>query len=449
MTAVAICGTMAAISVGLIGSHWGGKSPEKAGERETRQSKAVELPQAPSTTRIVEERNPARSIEVAAPAPGRGSDNQSQNRLAAVDVQAPGKGSGMSSKAGDRLSSISPPPLPQPDDPVAAVQQEIASLKKESLEIADRLMQEYPNSADAFDLLGSVYRLIGETSKAWPCWEKALSRDPRRADVCIAMAGAALSEGEYDKAAELCRSGLARSNDVWYLRFQLAKALQGLGRPEEAIHELQLAIAAFSKDDESYILLGQSYALLKEYGKAKTSYERAVELNPGNPSAHYGLAIACARLGLADQSKQSMEQYAKCAAKSTKQREFSRDAAEYRRALAVTCDHAATIYMRHQKPADAERLLRRGAAVDSQFKPCRFHAVLLLLNTHRAEEAVQPAKELIAIDPKQARFLMLLATVYGELGRFDDALAAAKKALEMDPGNDEYRGILRKLQERR
>jgi cytochrome c-type biogenesis protein CcmH/NrfG len=58
-------------------------------------------------------------------------------------------------------------------------------------------------------------------------------------------------------------------------------------------------------------------------------------------------------------------------------------------------------------------------------------------------------KDLLAIEPQQALYYRLLCQIEARLDRRDDAIAAAKKAIELDPDNAEYRRLLEQLEARR
>ncbi|MGA2617830.1 MAG: tetratricopeptide repeat protein [Thermoguttaceae bacterium] len=330
---------------------------------------------------------------------------------------------------------------------------EAEALKKESLEIGQRLIQEYPDSVDGVNLLAKVHYRCGEGAKAWQYWEQAWSRDPSRADACAGLASIAHDKGEHEKVVELCRKGLAQTPGSVYLLRQLAQALNWLGRPEEAVPELRRAIEIMPKDAASHMALGQSYAMLGEFEKAKASYETAVKLEPGDQRAYLGLATACAKLRLEDQSKRAMGQYETRNAAFLQfqrtRRDISFDVARSRRCLAQTCWEAVTVYLRRQNTAKIEGLLRRGAELDPQSIKFRFELAMFLVSVQRGPEAIATLKELIAAYPARAEFYALLADAQAQSKRPDDAISAAKKATELDPNNGIYRRMLERLEARR
>ena len=152
--------------------------------------------------------------------------------------------------------------VPPPDQP-AALKAESTALEKQSFEIVQTLLQDFPNESDPLGLMGMLYNRCDQKAKALECWEKASNVAPHRPDLYDAMATIALRKGEYDKAAELCRKGLENSTQMPHLHYQLAEAWNGLGRAEEAVNELLSAIALDPENGDFHRLLGKTYAALE------------------------------------------------------------------------------------------------------------------------------------------------------------------------------------------
>jgi len=296
-----------------------------------------------------------------------------------------------------------PSGAPGPSQPSTngAVIAEIDALESESVEIAHTLIQDFPNNAAALGLIAMVCDRHGQTTRALEYWEQALHCNPNRPDLYDALATVALRKMEYEKAAELCRKGLRISARTTHLRCQLVEALNGLGRFQESVDELQIAIKLTPDIGEFHYQLGKIYAVLHEYEKAKISYEAAVALQPGSASAHYGLAIAYARLGMDEQSRRAMGQFQKLQAKRLPVQRDGNDGADdawnCRLNLAKVCSQAATIYLDRGRPGKAESLLRRGAAVAPENIGCRMQLAQLLCRENRVPATVPILRELIGI----------------------------------------------------
>ena len=341
----------------------------------------------------------------------------------------------------------------QPDKPpadrITVVLAEIRAVQKESIEIAETLIREFPNEADPLGLLGMVYDRMDQTSKAMEYWSKALERDPNRADLCDAMATIALRKGDHKKALELCRQGLQK-RDLAVLHYHLAEALKGLGRMEESLPQSEAAVKSAPAAADFYCQLGSTFALLHQHEKAKVNYEMAVKLQPGHQTAYYGLAMACAKLSLDDQYRRAIEQFEKLKAADRRGQREQRDVAyemEWaHHVLAMACCGAAAVYIGENQPKKAEPLLRRGRAVEANNVACRLQLAQLLVKDKRVAEATAIMEELVAIQPQNANFRLRLAIDYARLNRLDAAREAAQKSLELAPGNEDCRRFLGQLQ---
>jgi tetratricopeptide (TPR) repeat protein len=340
---------------------------------------------------------------------------------------------------------LSSKPVPPQPDRQAAVKAEIKSLEKESIDIAETLVEEFPKRSDPLGLLGMVYNRCDQAAKAMEYWKKALDRSPNRPDLYDAMATLALARSEFEQAAELCRKGLAQSAQMPQLHYHLAEALDGLDRVEESTSELLLAVKLAPENADVHCRLGKAYALSNQHEKAKISYETAVKLQPRNAPAQYGLATACAKLGMEDQSKRAMEQFQKLQAESIQ----PDDLLKFRRILAMTCCDAATVYLGGGMPKTAERLLRRATEVAPTDSACRMQLVQLLCARNRAGEAVPFAKELAEIEPNNAIFHLRLAMIYDHLQQHDEAHGEAQKAVKLAPDDEECRRFLEQIQAKR
>jgi tetratricopeptide (TPR) repeat protein len=340
-----------------------------------------------------------------------------------------------------------------PTNPLESATAEIEALQKEAKGIATSLVESFPSNPGGLRVLGLVYNACGEKAKALQWWEKALRLAPSRSDLYVLVATQAELQGQHEKVAVLCRTGLVKSVPTPVLYRSLATALISLGKPDEAVAPLQRAVEIAPNDDENHQLLGKAYSMLNQHEKAKTSYELAVKLQPRNVSAHYGLAMACAKLGLEEQSQRSLEQCRKLAAENMsvqqRMRGVSHAVERERQNLAATCAEAAMVYNGQRRFEKAEELLRRAAVCAPTKTTFRIWLASLLVNTDRAQEAIPIYREVIAIEPKNPVHYLALAEIYARLRRFDDARVAAREAVDLAPDNENYRRILQQLQARR
>ena len=154
-----------------------------------------------------------------------------------------------------------------------------------------------------------------------------------------------------------------------------------------------------------------------------------------------------------DESKRAMAQFQTLNAENMhderSRRDLAYDVLKYRRILAMTCSDAGTVYLRSGRPGRAEALLRKGAEADPKNVSCRQQLAQILMGANRLPETVPLILELIEIEPDNAIPHLHLAMVYAQLRRLDEARTAAKKALDLAPGNEDCRRFLAELQANR
>jgi tetratricopeptide (TPR) repeat protein len=320
-----------------------------------------------------------------------------------------------------------------PPNPVADTQVAIEALKQESLAVANHLLEDCPGELDALGLMGNVQCHYGNTARGTECWEQCLRRDPSRVGFYDALAAVALRKADDEKAAQWCRQGLAQNPNAPHLHGRLGEALTALGRPEEAVPELQQETRISPANAEAHFLLGQAYSLLHEHQKAKSSFETAVMLDARQfkyeIKYHRALANACAKLGLDDEARQ----YRVSLRQMSDRAPLYDDLLNARQAAATTCGDAAAVYRNRGMISKAEELLRRAAALDAEKTDYRTRLAYIFLETGRESKAAEACRELIELEPNNAHHHVHLGFVCARMKQFDDARKLAQRALELSP----------------
>jgi tetratricopeptide (TPR) repeat protein len=337
-----------------------------------------------------------------------------------------------------------------PSDPVADVKAKVQALQQESLAVANRLRQDYPDNVEALGLVGKVRCSHGDTAQAMECWEQCLRRDPTRDDLYDALATVALQRAEYEKAADWCRKGLEKSPEAPHLHGHLGEALSDLGRLAEAVPELERETRISPAYAQGHFLLGQAYSQLHEYQKAKSCYEAAIKLQPNDRRYHYALASACAKLGLDEEAQRHTDDFLKLGKADwqyvTSHRGPPYDLSHAQQSTAETCGDAAGVYRGQRNFAKAEELLTRAAALDPKNSGYRTRLALLFLETGRDARAADVCRQLIELEPNNVAYHFNLGVVYARMRQFDAAKSMAQRALELDPDNPRCKKLYEQLQ---
>jgi len=314
---------------------------------------------------------------------------------------------------------------------------EVAALKKEELELAERLMRDFPNSIDAGVLMGNVWERHGDAIEALKFWRKVLELDPRRPDVYKSMGWFAMQKGQYEQAIAYWRKALEVAPQMPDMHNSIALALMGLGKQKEAIEELEKDIQISPNSNFSYFMLGQIYLQQKEYEKAKKNYEKAIALLPSYTNAYYGLFTVCTRLNERDKAQEHMAVFRKLKAEDMKILKDRNDAFEdlvkMRKGAAETYMHAGKMYQDSGNLQRAEELLKKAATLDPKNSLCFMKLASLYQMSGRISDALEMHKKISQIEPENPTCYLNIGVFSAQLRRFTDAEEAFRKAIALAP----------------
>jgi len=346
-----------------------------------------------------------------------------------VQLQAAGQSQ---TEQPEPFDSVGPPPDPDSPRPTTP-----AAMVEEAQHVAHWLMGQFPNDPDSLEVMARVHHWLGDSAEAIKCWEQCLELNPGYVHAYFGMGIVAEGKGDYEKAVELFRSAVELAPDSPEPQRQLASALINLGEIDEAISVLEKHVNSTPDPTAGLVMLGMAYRHRKEYERAKESYEAALRAYPANPNAYYGLAIACTRLGETEQAEQHMARFKELMGKEKNIRKSQRrqfdDLAEMSQKLADIYTTAGQLLQGNGRPAEAERLWRRAAAVDPTGVACRRALAKMLREQDRIPETFDVLEQLAAIEPENPGYQVDIGRLRAELKQFDEAEQAFRKACELAP----------------
>ncbi len=388
------------------------------------------------------------------------------------------------SLAGGTTSSHPPEDLPG----TPAVENEAAepklyteeNLEKETMEVLNRLIQDFPDSADPLGLMGDVYAEQGKTAEAMKCWQQCTELEPRRADSYVRMTFTAVERGEFERAVKIARQALKIDPRMPGIHTQLGRALRRLGKPREALAALEKAVEIPTNSTENlavkYYLLGQAHQQLQQYEQAGQCFRKALQLNPGYTEACYGIATVVARLGQKDEADKYRKMFREMKARDWKTLPDKRDQVLHQKLLiksrhraSKTHTNAGIMYSEHGRKQTAEKHWLRAAQLDPANMECRKELAILYLHSGRNkkalrmyeqladfyqqigrnQEALRMSEKLIQLAPENPKYHVFAGVLLARMNRIEDARQAVKQAIELEPDNATYRQIYDQMQKKK
>ena len=317
-------------------------------------------------------------------------------------------------------------------------EQEIAVLKKEELELAERLVKNFPNSINPIMLMGNLWERHGNATKALEYYNKVLEQDPERPDVYKSIGWFFMHKEQYEQAIGYWQKALAIDPNIPGVHNNIALALMGQNKQSQAIEELEKDIKISHPSSFSYFLLGQLYLQQNEYEKARDNYEKAIEIQPDYANAYYGLFTLSARLKQQDKAKEYMTVFKKLKAEDMKilkgSNETVDDLIDMRKGAAETYLLAGQMYQAGENFQKAEELLKRAMILDPNNILCLEKLASLYLTSNRITEAIALYGKISEINPKDPLCYLNIGILSVRLKQMDKAEKAFRKVIEVAPG---------------
>jgi tetratricopeptide (TPR) repeat protein/tRNA A-37 threonylcarbamoyl transferase component Bud32 len=163
-----------------------------------------------------------------------------------------------------------------------------------------------PRLAEAYNALAQVRSDEGDYEAAVTAWEQAIEEAPDEPAYYVALAGGLEKLGRLPIAQAAYEQALALKDDA-NTRVYLALALQQQGRLDDAISELQRALALDATNDLAYSGLGDIYLQQGRLEEAEVAYRAALARQESSP-VHAQLARVYELLGRPDEAVQEIRQ---------------------------------------------------------------------------------------------------------------------------------------------
>ena len=323
-----------------------------------------------------------------------------------------------------------------------AVQLKLASspmqiLNQEQLSLAQTLVQQYPQSLLANDLLGQIYHQHGQTNQAIQVWERCLILTPSHINAYLNLGLTAAQAGNFLTAVKFYQKATTINPDRADIRNHLAVAFIGLGQIQPAIEQLKISVRIRPNDSKAQYELGRAYFLANDFAQARICYQSTIQLKPDYSPAYYGLAMAYRRLGLEQKHQQHLANFRQLKVKDIQHkiahtRSYD-DLTEIKQKVADTCTQAGRIYNNHGDTEQAKTLWLRAIDLDAQNRTAHIQLMRLYKQTGRIEDAIQVCYELIQLTPNNTEHYLNFGIFAMQLSKFELAESAFQKAISLQP----------------
>ena len=281
---------------------------------------------------------------------------------------------------------------------------------------------------DALTGLALVYSDLGENAKAADLLNKVAQKDPSTRTL-VALADTYERMKEYSLAAETLRRAIDRGPEANPdLKRALAQNLLLAGQEDEALKIYQGLVADDPRDAQSYLRISQIYREKRDFPKAHEAAAKAHEIDPSDLQIRYNDVNLLEAEGKLPEAIATLNEILA----NTTKKDYT--AAE-RANRGILVDHLGFLYRGNEEYDKAVEAFRQVAQLDPDSAP---RAEAQIVDTYRAarnfDKAVEEANAAVQKYPNDRMVAEMRASVLGDVGRYDEAIAATKKL--MDGKND-------------
>lgn len=286
----------------------------------------------------------------------------------------------------------------------------------EAVAHCDRLIEISPEDARGYAFKARLLLEIGETGTVLPLLEKAVEMDPDDYIAWSDLGRAAYLERRYERAAEAF-ARVVESNPAPDAYFDLALAQQSLEQFDEAVENYQRYLAHHPESFEAHYYLGLIYRLRSDDKKALEHWLEAERHQPDDPDLARELGSLYLEMGNRAEAEKRLNQLE---AKSPQ-----------------VLANLGILAKEEGRFPEAARLLRSSLMEDPRKGLVWGHLgdVLAALDQH--EEAEAAYRKAIELDPSDFDSTLNLGSLLANQGREDESRGLLERSVELRPDSGE------------
>lgn len=286
---------------------------------------------------------------------------------------------------------------------------------EEAITSLRRALEAKPEWGQAHFLLGSALFLQNDRNGAASEVTRAVELEPDLADAHKLLARIRAASGQFDLAVEEGRKYLeARPSDAEG-RLQLAQSIVRLGKPNDAMAELE-KIPEKDRNAEIYYAIGRVNLVLGKAGPARAALEKADAMSPNHPEVLQTMLQVDRAEGRLEDSLQRIG-----------------------KAVSADPQNAQLLHLQGiafalgGRPGDAEQNFRRAIEVNPKDLAAYQSLAALMAQTGRLDETIKTYERALESQPNSAPVALTLGSLHESRGDKEQAVTYYEKAVALDP----------------
>jgi superkiller protein 3 len=287
----------------------------------------------------------------------------------------------------------------------------------------EKAAQLNPASSEARFQLAAVLRSVGQEQRARKELEdfqekKQQSVKENVAGTKVNQANEYFQAGEYQRAVDFYREALTQDPANARTYYDLALALDHLGKIAEEREALQKAINLDSTLARAHNQLGFLNLQNGQESEAEAELKAAIALDPGYADAQNNLGVLYGQQGKDQEAEQLF-------------RQATENNPQYTQAFI----NLGLILAGESRFAEAEQVIRSALKISDDNSQALTVLAMVLTRMKRTEDGITYFKKVIELDPKSSGAHLNLGIAYADEFNLEGALAEFSEAVNLDPNS--------------
>lgn len=299
---------------------------------------------------------------------------------------------------------------------------------EDGLAFGARALAIAPENVNAIYWYGRALLLAGRQQEALAHWEKGLSLDAGHAGLLEGLARLSLQQGEVARAYNLLRQMNLQGVAEPWLHRMLADLARRKGHWSEAAEHWREVVAREGATEANVQMQGELLILAGKPDAAAAVFRQAIASQP-TAAMYGGLGEALFTMERLDSALVALERAVA----------LDPETPRYRFNLA----NVLQLSNRHAEAGENFRAFLQQRPDDPVG---RFHYAVHLDGLQQTEAALQQLETAVRLDPTYVEARVVLAQLYADQGRAEEALAQIEELARLDPGSaaelDLWRNVL-------
>jgi len=330
-----------------------------------------------------------------------------------------------------------------------------------ALETCDRLIREFPNRIEAYELKGQILHKGGKVEDAIAAYMQAFRRWPGSDSLFRVLPRLALGQGDLDLTIEVCKGRLEREprnfEALWWIGFVYSLKAENAKDPKlsserdnyyrQSAKFYESALEARSSQTKLYPRLADVYLKLNERNKGVAALRRGLVADPQDKDIRKqfeqlvspdrkGDELVAAYRSLAEEYPSSPDILDLYVSQLIAQEDFAEARRQLGRLLELEPNNVKTLLtlggldLQADDPDSAQKHFERAVQLAGDDSETYESIGQLYLRAQRHSDAIRFLERALARDPKRMAIYFALAQAYQEMKQLDKAADVIDRGLK-------------------